>query len=119
MVRLSDIRASTAEYFGMSERNLVDPALLPHLAAARHVGMYVCREMTGRPLLMIAQTFNRTDHTTARHGIKKVASALESGNEAVALVVTAIRQSAMQRAASRSVLLLEHKPNGEPYALHD
>lgn len=105
-VLLADVRASTADYFGMSERNLTDETHIWRISAARHIGMYVGRELTGRSLETIAQAFNRTDHTTARHGIKKVAAALERGDANVALVVTAIRESALQRAAARTVPML-------------
>lgn len=105
-VLLSDVRASTADYFGMSERSLLDETHIWRISAARQIGMYVGRELTGRSMLQIAHAFNRSDHTTARHGIVKVSKALERGDESVKLVVTAIRESAMQRAAARSVPML-------------
>ena len=41
------------------------------LTTARHVAMYLLRELTGLSLIKIGEHFDR-DHTTALHGIKKI-----------------------------------------------
>src|SRR5207244_11984992 len=41
------------------------------LTTARHVAMYLLRELTGLSLIKIGDHFDR-DHTTVLHGVKKI-----------------------------------------------
>jgi chromosomal replication initiation ATPase DnaA len=111
MILLADIKAATAEVFGVSMKEMVAPRRTRRIAVARQFGMYLARDITQRPYRMIAETFGRTDHATSIHGVRKVASALEAGNETTQVIVTAIREAAHARAeARRGPLLLTYTP---------
>ena len=45
---------------------------------ARSVAMYLARTYTGKSLIEIAKFFNRTDHTTVIHAVKKIEQQINS-----------------------------------------
>ena len=61
----------TADYFGLERDDLISKSRSRPLTTARHVAMYLLRELTGLSLIKIGEQFDR-DHTTALHGIKKI-----------------------------------------------
>ena len=65
------ILAETARYFGLSRGDMVSKSRSRPLTTARHVAMYLLRELTDLSLIKIGDLFDR-DHTTALHGIHKV-----------------------------------------------
>jgi chromosomal replication initiator protein len=65
------ILEDTAAYFGLEQADLVSKSRSRSLTTARHVAMYLMRELTGLSLLRIGDLFDR-DHTTVLHGIKKI-----------------------------------------------
>jgi chromosomal replication initiator protein len=65
------ILEETASYFGIEREELLSKSRSRPLTTARHVSMYLMRELTGLSLIKIGEYFNR-DHTTALHGIKKI-----------------------------------------------
>jgi chromosomal replication initiator protein len=65
------ILEETASFFGLTTDDLVSKSRSRPLTTARHVAMYVMRELTGLSLIRIGELFDR-DHTTALHGIKKI-----------------------------------------------
>jgi len=65
----------TAVYFGLTPADLISKSRSRQLTTARHVAMYLLRELTGLSLIKIGETFER-DHTTALHGIKKIEALL-------------------------------------------
>jgi len=65
------ILEETATYFGLEPGDLVSKSRSRPLTTARHVAMYLLRELTGLSLIKIGDHFDR-DHTTALHGIKKI-----------------------------------------------
>ena len=67
------IMDETAAYFGLELADLVSKSRSRPMTTARHVAMYLLRELTGLSLIKIGDLFER-DHTTALHGIKKIES---------------------------------------------
>jgi chromosomal replication initiator protein len=65
------IMDETAKYFGLSRGDLVSKSRSRPLTTARHVAMYLLRELTGLSLIKIGELFDR-DHSTALHGIHKI-----------------------------------------------
>ncbi len=65
------ILEETAGYFGLQPADLMSKSRSRPLTTARHVAMYLLRELTGLSLIKIGEQFER-DHTTALHGIKKI-----------------------------------------------
>jgi chromosomal replication initiator protein len=70
-IRPATIMGETAAYFGLGPGDLVSKSRSRPLTTARHVAMYLLRELTGLSLIKIGELFER-DHTTALHGIKKI-----------------------------------------------
>jgi len=67
------ILEETATYFSLTEADLISKSRSRPLTTARHIAMYLLRELTGLSLIKIGEMFER-DHTTALHGIKKIES---------------------------------------------
>src|SRR5712691_4360642 len=65
------ILEQTAKYFGLGPGDLISKSRSRPLTTARHVAMYLLRELTGLSLIKIGELFER-DHTTVMHGIKKI-----------------------------------------------
>ena len=65
------IMGETADYFGLRREDLVSKSRSRPLTTARHVAMYLMRELTGLSLIKIGELFER-DHSTALHGIKRI-----------------------------------------------
>jgi len=65
------IMEETSTYFGLEPEDLVSKSRSRPLTTARHVAMYILRELTGLSLIKIGEQFGR-DHTTVLHGIKKI-----------------------------------------------
>jgi chromosomal replication initiator protein len=70
-IRPDTILEETASYFGLGPGDLVSKSRSRPLTTARHVAMYLLRELTGLSLIRIGEHFER-DHTTVLHGIKKI-----------------------------------------------
>ena len=67
-----NIMAVTAEFFGVTMEDLCGPGKTKHLAQARQISMYLCRELTDLSLPRIGQTFGGRDHTTVMHADRKI-----------------------------------------------
>jgi chromosomal replication initiator protein len=67
-----NIMAVTAEFFGVTIEDLCGPGKTKHLAQARQISMYLCRELTDLSLPRIGQTFGGRDHTTVMHAERKI-----------------------------------------------
>jgi chromosomal replication initiator protein len=65
------IMTETADYFGLKREDLVSKSRSRPLTQARHMAMYLMRELTGLSLIKIGELFER-DHSTALHGIKRI-----------------------------------------------
>src|SRR5690348_6099451 len=70
---IAQIRKAVAEMFGVPERHLLAPRRDHDAAHARHVAMYLAREITGETYGVIARAFKRGDHTTAILACRKIA----------------------------------------------
>ncbi len=65
------IVAEVGSYFALSREDLVSKSRSRPLTTARHIAMYLLRELSGLSLIKIGELFDR-DHSTALHGIKKI-----------------------------------------------
>jgi chromosomal replication initiator protein len=65
------ILTETAKYFSLRREDLVSKSRSRPLTTARHIAMYLLRELTGLSLIKIGELFDR-DHSTALHGIKRI-----------------------------------------------
>jgi chromosomal replication initiator protein len=70
-ISFETIMDETAKYFGLGREDLVSKSRSRPLTTARHIAMYLLRELTGLSLIKIGELFER-DHSTALHGIQKI-----------------------------------------------
>jgi chromosomal replication initiator protein len=98
-IRPAMILEETAAYFGLGPGDLVSKSRSRPLTTARHVAMYLLRELTGLSLIKIGELFER-DHSTALHGIKKVEGLMRSRGSTYRQVQELTKKI---RAASRGV----------------
>jgi len=71
-ITLDRIIKTTADYFGISARQLVSPNRSRQLVTARQVSMYLCRELTDASLPTISNAFGGRHHSTAIHSVEKI-----------------------------------------------
>jgi chromosomal replication initiator protein len=73
-ITASTIMTATADYFGVSLDDLCGSSRSRVLTTARHIAMYLCRELTDLSLPKIGQHFGGRDHTTVLHAERKVST---------------------------------------------
>jgi chromosomal replication initiator protein len=66
------VQEAVAARLDLSVDQLLSPRRTAHIARARQLAMYLTRELTDLSLPQIAQAFNRRDHTTVLHAIRKI-----------------------------------------------
>jgi chromosomal replication initiator protein len=71
-ISASAIMQATAEYFDVTLDDLCGTSRSRVLTTARHIAMYLCRELTDLSLPKIGQLFGNRDHTTVLHAQRKV-----------------------------------------------
>src|SRR5262249_21116271 len=75
------VQEAVAAKLGLTVDALVSPRRTADLARGRQLAMYLTRELTDLSLPEIAQAFNRRDHTTVLHAVRRVETrALEDAN---------------------------------------
>ena len=75
------VQEAVAERLGLSVDDLLSPNRTAPVARGRQLAMYLTRELTDLSLPAIAEAFNRRDHTTVLHAIRRVErSALEDAS---------------------------------------
>ena len=66
------IQRLVAEYFEVAVAALKGPRRQIHIVIARHIAIYLCRELTPLSFPLIAEQFGYRDHTTAMHAYAKI-----------------------------------------------
>lgn len=94
-VGVDRIIAIVAQRFELGSHDLVAPSKVRRVARARHIGMYLARELTPLSLTGIGAAFRR-DHSTVLHGIRSVADQLEKDAE-LAGIVSVLRGQILER----------------------
>lgn len=70
----SEIISTVARYYGVTVDDLRGSSRAQQFATARHVAMYLCRELTDLSLPKIASIFGNRDHSTVLYANKKIAT---------------------------------------------
>jgi chromosomal replication initiator protein len=73
-ITTATIMGQTASYFGLSIDDLCGTSRSRVLVTARHIAMYLCRELTDLSLPKIGQQFGGRDHTTVINADRKIRS---------------------------------------------
>jgi chromosomal replication initiator protein len=66
------IIGQTAAYFGFTIEEICGPSRNHALVQARHIAMYLCRELTDLSLPNIGREFGGRDHTTVLAAYNKI-----------------------------------------------
>lgn len=74
------IRA-TSDYFGISPDDLIGPSRVANIARARHIAIYLCRELTDLSLPKIGKKFGGRDHSTILNSVNKITSKISEDPE--------------------------------------
>jgi len=74
---ISQVMEATASFYNIAVEDLTGRRRNKEIALARHVAMYLARELTDASLPQIGEAFGGRDHTTVLHGYKKIAENLE------------------------------------------
>ncbi|MDD3657048.1 MAG: chromosomal replication initiator protein DnaA [Atribacterota bacterium] len=72
------IQKHTAEYFNLKPVILLSKKRTKNIVAARHIAMYLARELTDFSLPMIGNFFGGKDHTTVIHSCNKIKEQLKT-----------------------------------------
>jgi chromosomal replication initiator protein len=87
-ISIEQIQDLTADYFGISRRDLVSKSRRALLAKARHVAIYLCREKGKSILADIGAAFGNRDHTTILNSLKVIENALTDGDNELKTAVS-------------------------------
>ena len=91
----------TAAYFGLSIEDLCGTSRSRVLVTARHIAMYLCRELTDMSLPKIGQQFGGRDHTTVINADRKIRS-LMAERRSIYTQVTELTNRIKQQARQAS-----------------
>jgi chromosomal replication initiator protein len=97
----AQIQHETAAALDLESADLSSTKRSRPVVYARHVAMYLCRELAGLSFPEIARLFHRQDHTSALHAHRKIKAQILSDHETRTLVA-AITESLHTEATSRS-----------------
>ena len=75
---VSTIAAMVADYYGLTEEDLVGKSRSRRIARPRQFVMYLAREETGASLPQIGRALGDRDHTTIMYGCEKIEDLLET-----------------------------------------
>ena len=83
---VEEIQAATCERLGISAEALSSPDRSARVAWARHVAMYLARELTDATLPAIGRAFGGRNHTTVLHACRRTTERIARDAEAHELV---------------------------------
>ncbi len=79
-LKIDEIFRAVANYYGVECEGILSARRNRTLVRARHVAMYLTRELTQHSLPEIASSFNR-DHSSVLEAIRKIETLLQSDEE--------------------------------------
>tara|TARA_B100000686_G_C16713989_1_gene930884 strand:- start:294 stop:1637 length:1344 start_codon:yes stop_codon:yes gene_type:complete len=71
-VSLEQVCKLVASHYDISEKKLYGKSRIVDIVNARHVAMFLCRELTQNSLIFIGKHFGKRDHSTVIHACKAV-----------------------------------------------
>jgi len=80
-VTMPQVMETTAHFYNLTLGDLTGRRRTKEIALARHVAMYLARELTESSLPRIGKAFGGRDHTTVLHGYNRIAENLERDEE--------------------------------------
>jgi len=80
-VTIDAVQSEVARQFGCHVSDLRGDKRTADIAYARHVAMYLCRELTEASLPQIGDRFGGRDHSTVLYGVNRVSRLLTDGHD--------------------------------------
>ena len=77
-ISLQKICIVVAKHFNVHEKKLYGKSRIMGVAHARHVAMYLSRELTKNSLILIGKHFGKRDHSTVIHACKTIEDKMKS-----------------------------------------
>src|SRR5918912_679654 len=74
---IEKIQAAVATFYGLTVPKLTSPSREQKVALPRQVAMYLCRQLSGETYQLIAEKFNKKDHTTVMAAERRVTRLLQ------------------------------------------
>jgi chromosomal replication initiator protein len=78
---IPQVMETTAHFYSLSSEDLTGRRRTKEIALARHMAMYLARELTEASLPRLGKAFGGRDHTTVLHGCERIAQTLEQDEE--------------------------------------
>jgi chromosomal replication initiator protein len=91
-ISVADILTVVSEHYGLTPRDLTGKRRTSRLVEARHIGMYLARELTGLSLAEIGKDFGGRDHGTVINAVRRVTAKIEA-NPATRRTLDFLRRS--------------------------
>lgn len=79
--KINEIVSIVAQYFDISEMELLGERRTKNVIEARHTLYWLCRELTPYSLPEIGRRLDGRDHTTILHGIRRIDHLIASGHD--------------------------------------
>jgi hypothetical protein len=107
-VYVADVITATESVTQISAADIIGPRRSAAISMARHIGMSIAAEMTGRNCSEIARSFKRSDRTTVMVACSKI-DHLRKIDQRIAQLVVGVRQEVS--------LMLEARRSGDEYLM--
>ena len=80
-VTIEMVQAEVARQFGLHVNDLRGNRRTQNVAYARHIAMYLCRDLAEASYPLIGTKFGGRHHTTVMHGVNKIERQLKDGHD--------------------------------------
>lgn len=89
-ITLENILDCVSEYFNIQKRDILSKKRVKEIVFARHIAMYLAKELTDMTLSLIGSFFNGKDHATVLYAVKTV-DAMQKKNKKITEQITFLR----------------------------
>lgn len=79
-ITIAQVASAVGEYYGVSVKEFLSPARNQRVSSARHVAVYLAREITQKSFESIAEFFNKK-HTTMLYSHEKIESEIKTDKD--------------------------------------
>ena len=93
IISIESIIKIVAQYFSLHVDFITGMSRRKEVARARHIAIYLCKQLTSSSLKTIGLNFSRRDHSTVIHSVKKIEKKIQSDPSFAKLIQTLTDQS--------------------------
>lgn len=80
VIKIADVAQSTADFYGVTVQDFKSSSRSQKISSARHVAVFLAREITGKSFESIAEFFNKK-HTTMLYSYEKIKNEIKLNKE--------------------------------------